>query len=416
MTTDRDFDRIAKAFMADGPRELSVRVLDAVVDDIHVTRQRRAMRVPWRVPIMTSPVRVAVAAVFGVLAVGGAFMILGIPGVTDVGGPSPTPTSSAAVSPSTAALVVPPLDKPFTSVRHGYSLVYPSAWPAQPASQRWAEGASPTWGDPTLDTIASEDSSNVRFVAASQKLGAGQTPEAWLTAYCRARDSSAVSCGPSITIGGQTGYLARDGVLATSMALLPGRGAVFDAAVVVGGRGYAFTMDGRLDRGYFQAFLDTVTFDPAAADDAPTFVSRGNDYTIEKPDAWKVTATKSWLIGTQTIDGRPVYDQFAITGTDSTIRAGLLERGTSVADWAKATLPVGCSVGDPSTWKPTPTGGEAWRYVEACGGALAIGSTGPFTVGFSLDHATLDATQHMTVSEFLAALSTVKLGVPAGGG
>jgi hypothetical protein len=415
MTTDRDFDRIAKAFMADGPRELSVRVLDAVVDDIHVTRQRRAPRVPWRFPIMLSPVRVAVAAVFGAFAIGGAFAILGIPGLTDVGGPSPTPTSSAAVPPSTAALVVPPLDKPFTSTRHGYSVVVPSSWPAQRASQRWAEGATPTWGDPTLDTIWSEDSSNVRFVAASQKLGAGQTPEAWLTAYCRARDSSAASCGPSITIGGQAGYLARDGVIATSTALLPGRGAVFDAAVVVGGRGYAFTMDGGLDRGYFQAFLDTVTFDPAAADDASTFVSWGNDYIIVKPDTWKVVATKPWIVGMPRGDGRPVYDEFAITGTDSTIRAGLLERGTSVADWAKATLPAGCSVGDPSTWKLTPTGSEM-RYVAACDGVVALGSTGPYTIVFSLDHATQDATQHMTVSEFLAALSTVKFGPTAGGG
>ena len=42
MTTDRDFDRIAMAWLADGPDELSDRVLDTVVDQIHLTRQRRA--------------------------------------------------------------------------------------------------------------------------------------------------------------------------------------------------------------------------------------------------------------------------------------------------------------------------------------------------------------------------------------
>ena len=76
MTTDRDFDRIAMAWLADGPEELSDRVLDAVVDEIHVTRQRHALRLPWRFPSMTTPARVAAAAVIGVLAVGGALFVL----------------------------------------------------------------------------------------------------------------------------------------------------------------------------------------------------------------------------------------------------------------------------------------------------------------------------------------------------
>ena len=43
MTTERDFDRIATAWLADGPDELSERVIDAAVDQIHLTRQRRAI-------------------------------------------------------------------------------------------------------------------------------------------------------------------------------------------------------------------------------------------------------------------------------------------------------------------------------------------------------------------------------------
>ena len=77
MTTDRDFDRIAIAWLADGPEELSDRVLDAVVDEIHVTRQRHGLRLPWRFPSMTTPARVAAAAVIGVLAIGGALYALG---------------------------------------------------------------------------------------------------------------------------------------------------------------------------------------------------------------------------------------------------------------------------------------------------------------------------------------------------
>ena len=47
MTIESEFDRIAKAWLVDGPAELPERVLDAVVDEIHLTRQWRAMRAPW---------------------------------------------------------------------------------------------------------------------------------------------------------------------------------------------------------------------------------------------------------------------------------------------------------------------------------------------------------------------------------
>ena len=62
MTTDRDFDVITTAWLAAGPDQLPDRVVDAVVEAIHVTRQRRVMRVPWRFPTMTIPARVAAAA------------------------------------------------------------------------------------------------------------------------------------------------------------------------------------------------------------------------------------------------------------------------------------------------------------------------------------------------------------------
>ena len=61
MTTDSDLDRISRAWLVDGPDELSDRVLDAVSDQIHLTRQRRATRPPWRFSTMTVPARVAAA-------------------------------------------------------------------------------------------------------------------------------------------------------------------------------------------------------------------------------------------------------------------------------------------------------------------------------------------------------------------
>ena len=98
MTTDNDFDRIAMAWLADGPDRLADRVMDTVVDEIHVTPQRHAMRLPWRFPSMTTPARVAAAAVIGVLAIGGAVFALG-PGRSGVGGPGPTPSPTQSPTP-----------------------------------------------------------------------------------------------------------------------------------------------------------------------------------------------------------------------------------------------------------------------------------------------------------------------------
>jgi hypothetical protein len=109
MTTDRDFDRIALAWLADGPEELSDRVLDAVVDEIHVTPQRHALRLPWRFPSMTTPARVAAAAVVGVLAIGGALYLFSPGGSIGGPGPTPSPTASPSPSPSPVALTEGPL-------------------------------------------------------------------------------------------------------------------------------------------------------------------------------------------------------------------------------------------------------------------------------------------------------------------
>ena len=91
MTDQRELDRILGAFFADGTDELADRVIDAALDQIDHTRQRRVMRMPRRFQTMPMLTRVAAAAVIGVLAVGGAFLLLK-PGQPSVAGPGLTPT------------------------------------------------------------------------------------------------------------------------------------------------------------------------------------------------------------------------------------------------------------------------------------------------------------------------------------
>lgn len=102
MTTfDRDplFDpRVSDWLEADPDRAPEI-VLDTVTAAFGSIPQRRSSRAPWRFPAMITPARLAVAAVFGVLLLSGAFFAFGT-GRTSVGGPGPTPSSNPTAMPS----------------------------------------------------------------------------------------------------------------------------------------------------------------------------------------------------------------------------------------------------------------------------------------------------------------------------
>jgi hypothetical protein len=104
MTDQRELDRMLGAFFADGADELADRVIEAALDQIDHTQQRRALRVPRRFPTMNMYSRLGAAAVIGVLAVAGTLVLVqrGQPGV---GGSGPTPGASA--SPSQPAVPSP---------------------------------------------------------------------------------------------------------------------------------------------------------------------------------------------------------------------------------------------------------------------------------------------------------------------
>jgi len=79
MTDQRELDRILGAFFAEGTDELADRVIDAALDQVGRTSQRRAMRVPRKLLAMPMPARLAAVAVIGVVAVGAA-LFLGVAG------------------------------------------------------------------------------------------------------------------------------------------------------------------------------------------------------------------------------------------------------------------------------------------------------------------------------------------------
>ena len=100
MTDDRSLERAARSWLETGPTEAPDRAVEAALLRIETTRQERDLRVPWRLPTMTTPARVAAAAVIGVLLIGGAYLYFGRPSQPSIGAPRPSPS---VVAPSASA-------------------------------------------------------------------------------------------------------------------------------------------------------------------------------------------------------------------------------------------------------------------------------------------------------------------------
>jgi hypothetical protein len=108
MTKPRDPEALLSAYLAEGMEVLPDRVADAVLDEIHRTRQR-AVFSSWRTRSMARTA-VAAVAVVAAVALGGVFFVIqrGLPAVS---GPSPTPSTDPTAS---LPAVVAPSSTPST--------------------------------------------------------------------------------------------------------------------------------------------------------------------------------------------------------------------------------------------------------------------------------------------------------------
>ncbi len=100
MSTDRDVTRSVRSWLEDGVTALPDRVLDAVLDELPSTPQRRpALSGARRFLLMNSPLRWGAAAVVVVGILVGLVLVYG-DGGRGLGSSSPSPSASEAASPS----------------------------------------------------------------------------------------------------------------------------------------------------------------------------------------------------------------------------------------------------------------------------------------------------------------------------
>lgn len=107
-TSERDFDRIARAWLAAGPNEAPDRAVDAVLQAIEATPQvRRPIRWPtWRSQTMTRVTLLAVLAGTLAVIIGGLVLVGGRPDAAPSIAPSPAPAAVASASPGPVPLAV----------------------------------------------------------------------------------------------------------------------------------------------------------------------------------------------------------------------------------------------------------------------------------------------------------------------
>ena len=106
MSADRDTTRIVRSWLEEGVTALPDPVLDAVLDQLPATPQRRVRWLGRRLPHMNNMAKMtlAAAAVLVVALLGIRFLV---PGDQGVGGPDETPTPTATPTPSLTAVAFP---------------------------------------------------------------------------------------------------------------------------------------------------------------------------------------------------------------------------------------------------------------------------------------------------------------------
>ena len=148
-----------------------------------------------------------------------------------------------------------PLTEVFRSPKMHYAVNFPSGWTVTPATQSW-RGEGHTQGQPNADELGGRA---VVFTGTSEPLEPGQSPAKWIAWYLAFAGTNECGAQEYMDFLGLIGLIYLSGCNSTD---IPGR--IYNAAVVIGGRGYSFSMKGEIDNAFFVSMLGTIKFDSRA--------------------------------------------------------------------------------------------------------------------------------------------------------
>jgi hypothetical protein len=171
MSTDRETTRIVRSWLDEGVTQLPDRVLDAVLDQVPATPQRRAGWPAWRSPAMNKILRfgLAAAALVAVVLIGS--QLIGPPsGGTGGPGDEPTPTPEASVADPTPELT--PSSSAWTGIPGGTFVVTGTDDPVQITVNIASSGWVPL---PEFDALSKDDDG----LDAPETVGAALLAWAW---------------------------------------------------------------------------------------------------------------------------------------------------------------------------------------------------------------------------------------------
>lgn len=331
--TDKELDLELASWLAAGPAAFPADKRHAILDAVHLLPRRNSRALDWlprsqwrrAASIAVVAVLVAVGALgwslWRQLAVGPAASPSPSPSPSPVATPAPSPTrasSSSALPSSSPNSTLDPLTwAAFTSTINGFSARFPSDWTVTPATKPGdlasisgigsAPVPVPNLGDPFLDgaddavfdeAVSPADWPEITGV--STKLPPGMTADQWLAAYRQPIvDGSADECFPTrdkweaVTVDGQTNgglYAGCEWHYLPSNTPDQTQRNYFESMLFVQGRVYIFQLNLGIvypvspqnqaaahqetryqeeARQLFRAFLSTVTFDAASAQDPP---------------------------------------------------------------------------------------------------------------------------------------------------
>jgi len=215
MTSERDFDRMARAWLELGPNEAPDRAVSAVLQAVETRSQVRPLshRLIWRYPTVNRLRIAASVAVAVVIVVVGGVLLTRSNGQPGVGGASPSTSASAssaggAASSSPSKVVSPVTPSVFKSDRYGYSVAIPALWARTPAVATWDGVGSPANDAPEVDQFTVPPRySNVWAFAALTNLTLAQyvkhTTEATAAEHPCATGSQKPETDEPISVGGE---------------------------------------------------------------------------------------------------------------------------------------------------------------------------------------------------------------------